>query len=271
MQTIANPLPEDPAKALTARAFASGKDARKQFRICLRQTACPPQLIACYVDLEDSIIIDYFTGKAQKESRVCGLGRHRRRRVRVCPYGCLEESPEYAARSCATLGLDTASQRRRIRANESLHLISIRVHIDRQFRTLDFLLLDDLALWVLTLQTARVHIYSQRRDQGLEILPPFDYPPNLEVNAEVNRSWKQYIQRPSLLKEIAHLDRPVLFLYGDHDIRPSWPVEQVAQLLPNAIFQMIAGADHHIWVTHAEELQAPLRKFVQEIAQAESQ
>jgi proline iminopeptidase len=114
-------------------------------------------------------------------------------------------------------------------------------------------------------------IYSQRRDQGLEILPPFDYPPNLEVNAEANRSWKQYIQRPSLLKEIAHLDRPVLFLYGDHDIRPSWPVEQVAQLLPNAAFQMIAGADHHIWVTHAEELQAPLRNFVQEIAQAESQ
>ena len=40
-------------------------------------------------------------------------------------------------------------------------------------------------------------IYSERRDQGLEILPAFDYPPNLEVNAEVNRSWKDYIQRPN--------------------------------------------------------------------------
>jgi len=58
---------------------------------------------------------------------------------------------------CATIGLDTTSQRRRIRANESLHLTAIRVHIDRQFRTLDFLLLDDLALWILTLQTARIH------------------------------------------------------------------------------------------------------------------
>jgi proline iminopeptidase len=114
-------------------------------------------------------------------------------------------------------------------------------------------------------------IYSQRRDQGLEILPPFDHPPNLEVNAEVNRAWKQYIQRPSLLKEIAHLNSLALFVYGERDIRPSWPVEQVAQLLPNATFQMIAGADHHIWVTHPEELQALLRDFVQQIAQAERQ
>jgi hypothetical protein len=64
---------------------------------------------------------------------------------------------------CATIGLDTTSQRRRIRANESLHLTAIRVHIDRQFRTLDFLLLDDLALWILTLQTTRIHPESQSR------------------------------------------------------------------------------------------------------------
>jgi proline iminopeptidase len=110
-------------------------------------------------------------------------------------------------------------------------------------------------------------IYSERRDQGLEILPPFDYPPNLEVNAQVNRSWKASIQRPSLLNEIAHLDRPALFVYGDQDIRPSWPMEQVAQLLPNASFRMILGADHHIWVTHAEELREALRGFVKQIAE----
>jgi proline iminopeptidase len=110
-------------------------------------------------------------------------------------------------------------------------------------------------------------IYSERRDQGLEILPPFDYPPNMEVNAQVNRSWKAYIQRPSLLKEIAQLDRPGLFVYGDQDIRPSWPIEQVAQLLPNAPFHMIEGADHHSWVTHAEELLLALRDFVGQSAE----
>ena len=110
-------------------------------------------------------------------------------------------------------------------------------------------------------------IYSERRDQGLEILPPFDYPPNMEVNTQVNRSWKEYIQRPSLLKQIAQLDRPGLFVYGDQDIRPSWPMEQVAQLLPNTSFEMIVGADHHIWVTHAEELRLALRDFVGQSAE----
>lgn len=112
-------------------------------------------------------------------------------------------------------------------------------------------------------------IYSERRDQGLETLPPFDYPPNLEVNAQVNRSWKEYIQRPSLLNELAQLDRPTLFVYGEQDIRPSWPVEQLAQLLPHASFQLIRGAEHHIWITHAEELREVLRHFVQECADAD--
>jgi proline iminopeptidase len=111
-------------------------------------------------------------------------------------------------------------------------------------------------------------IYSERRDQELEILPAFDYPPNLEVNAQVNRSWKEHIQRPSLLRELAHLDRPGLLLYGDQDISPSWPIEQVAHLLPNASLAMIAGADHHMWVTHAEEMQSPMRHFVQQITKA---
>ena len=72
----------------------------------------------------------------------------------------------------------------------------------------------------------------------------YDYPPNLEVNAQVNQSWKQYIQRPSLLNDIAHLHRPALSLYGNHDIRPSWPVEQIAQLVPDAHFATTGAPAH---------------------------
>jgi proline iminopeptidase len=80
----------------------------------------------------------------------------------------------------------------------------------------------------------------------------------------VGRSWKQYIQRPSLLKELSQLDRPALFLYGTDDIRPSWPVEQVAQLLPNARMELLAGANHYIWLTHADELKLHLRDSVRQ-------
>ena len=111
-------------------------------------------------------------------------------------------------------------------------------------------------------------VYDQRRKQGLEPQPAFDYPSNLDVNAQVNQSWKQYIQRPSLLREIAHLDRPALFLYGDQDIRPSWPVEQLAELMPNARLELIRGAHHYIWFTHAEPMKVLLRDFVRRVAEA---
>jgi hypothetical protein len=42
-----------------------------------------------------------------------------------------------------------------------------------------------------------------------------------------------------------------------------------AQLLPDASFQMIRGADHHIWTTHAEQMRKALRCFVRQIAEAD--
>lgn len=64
---------------------------------------------------------------------------------------------------CLLLSLHLEGQRRRIRANDTLRLTSFRVRAGRQSRVLDFLLLDDLSLWLLTLQIARVGAEVQRR------------------------------------------------------------------------------------------------------------
>jgi hypothetical protein len=58
---------------------------------------------------------------------------------------------------CATLGLALRAQQRRIRANEALHLLQLRILDGRQFRTLDFLLLDDVPLWIMDVQSRRVN------------------------------------------------------------------------------------------------------------------
>ena len=102
--------------------------------------------------------------------------------------------------------------------------------------------------------------YERKKDS--ERLPDFKYPPNREVNRQLNQSWKHYIQRPELLKEISALKMPALFVYGDKDIRPSWPVEQLANLMPNARFEMITGAEHVIWFSHENELKGLLRNFL---------
>ena len=112
--------------------------------------------------------------------------------------------------------------------------------------------------------------YSQRRDAGLEPVLDYAYPPNLEVNAQVNRSMKTYIQRPTLLRDVAELTMPALFIYGAEDIRPSWPVEQVAYLLPGARFVLLPAANHYLWQTHAPDLQRLMASFIAEVTRGVS-
>ncbi|HEU4509537.1 MAG TPA: alpha/beta hydrolase [Pyrinomonadaceae bacterium] len=102
------------------------------------------------------------------------------------------------------------------------------------------------------------------RRKTTERLPEFNYPSNLEVNRLLSQSWKQYIQKPDLLRRISELKIPALFVYGNRDIRPSWPVEQVANLMPNARFEMIDGAEHVIWFSHENQLKAILRDFLKQ-------
>jgi proline iminopeptidase len=111
--------------------------------------------------------------------------------------------------------------------------------------------------------------YERRKEQEGERLPDFDYPSNMEVNKELNRSWKRYIQKPTLLRAIAGLEIPTLFVYGARDIRPSWPVEQMAHLMPDAHFKSIEGAEHVIWFSRPNELRSLLRRFVDDIQRKE--
>ena len=64
---------------------------------------------------------------------------------------------------CDTLGLKVSGQRRRILADEALHLVQFRVQAGGQFRTLDFLLLEDVPVWLLGVQQLRVIASAQER------------------------------------------------------------------------------------------------------------
>lgn len=104
--------------------------------------------------------------------------------------------------------------------------------------------------------------YVYGRDHTGEVLPEMACPVNDEVNRQLNASWRTYIKEPQLLKRIAALNVPALFLYGSEDIRPSWPTEQLAQLLPQGRFERIEGAAHLVWATHADELRGYLKTFL---------
>jgi proline iminopeptidase len=95
-----------------------------------------------------------------------------------------------------------------------------------------------------------------------EKIPESPFLFNREVNRRCNQSWRKFIQHPKLWLDISQMDVPSLFLYGSKDIRPSWPAEQISNLLPNSKFVMIQGAGHYTWLSHYEETKNELRKFV---------
>lgn len=109
--------------------------------------------------------------------------------------------------------------------------------------------------------------YRRRKAAEGEREPAFDYPHNMDVNRQLNRRWRQYIQHPTLLKRISELAVPALFVYGGEGIRQRWPTEQVANLMPGARFELIEGARHAVWLTHGDELRVLLRDFVGRVGQ----
>ncbi|MDE0189723.1 MAG: alpha/beta fold hydrolase [Gammaproteobacteria bacterium] len=89
------------------------------------------------------------------------------------------------------------------------------------------------------------------------------------VNQEGNRSWRDYIKRPALFREIADLPIPATFINGSEDIRPSWPTRQLAALMPNGRYIEIAGAALIVWLTHAAALRTAVREAVARIREAQ--
>ncbi len=106
--------------------------------------------------------------------------------------------------------------------------------------------------------------YTRLKDQ--ETVPDFLYPPNLEVNEQVNESWSEFVRKPDILRVIADIPIPAILICGERDVRPSWPIQQLATLLPRGKFVSIQGAEHAIWLRRPNELANRLRDFIALIA-----
>lgn len=90
-----------------------------------------------------------------------------------------------------------------------------------------------------------------------------------DVNPCGNASWREYCRRPKLLRELAALGLPCVFINAADDIRPGWPTRQLAELIPRARYVEIPGARHYVWLTHAPELSEELHRAVEYILHVE--
>ncbi|MGK8507437.1 alpha/beta fold hydrolase [Nocardia asiatica] len=75
---------------------------------------------------------------------------------------------------------------------------------------------------------------------------------NPEVHAALSASFVQWIREPDLLRRLADSEVAITFIAPQHDIRPSWPLRQLAALVPRGTFEELPGVAHNLWSTHPQ-------------------
>ena len=97
---------------------------------------------------------------------------------------------------------------------------------------------------------------------GLDPAPDTRFAFNADVNRAMNDSWRRYIKEPHLLRRISEYPAPLLAIHGAEDIRPRWPIEQLAELVPRGAFYVLAGAGHIPWTSHAEDIRGLILEYL---------
>lgn len=70
-----------------------------------------------------------------------------------------------------------------------------------------------------------------------------------EVHAALWGSFPDWIHQPSLWRTLADSLVPMRFLAAGNDIRPSWPLEQLANVVSDGAFQIVPDVPHDFWAT----------------------
>lgn len=108
--------------------------------------------------------------------------------------------------------------------------------------------------------------YNRERAEKDEMKPDFHYEANKIVHRSLINSWRSFIKKPLLLKDISEIKVPSLFIYAENDIRPAWPIMQISNLITNSRYIEIKGAEHYIWLSNKNELSDILTDFIKNLS-----
>ena len=98
----------------------------------------------------------------------------------------------------------------------------------------------------------RDRTWSEAYEAGRAVEPVVEIECVREVHAALSVSFTDWIHRPGLWRELADCGVPMHFIAAGNDIRPPWPLAQLAALVPRGRFSTIPGVPHDFWFTHPE-------------------
>jgi proline iminopeptidase len=70
------------------------------------------------------------------------------------------------------------------------------------------------------------------------------------VHASLSDSFTEWIHRSDLWRRLADCEVPMRFIGAADDIRPSWPMRQLAALVRKGTYTEVTGVPHDFWSTH---------------------
>ena len=84
------------------------------------------------------------------------------------------------------------------------------------------------------------------------------------VHESLNASFDQWIHEPELFRRLADTNVPMTFLAAAEDIRPDWPLRQLAALVPRGQFHEVTGVPHNFWSTHPAKWTQVVSNFLRQ-------
>jgi len=72
------------------------------------------------------------------------------------------------------------------------------------------------------------------------------------VHRALGESFTEWIHQPQLFRDLADSPVPMDFLAAGNDIRQSWPLQQLAALVPTSTFDVVPDVPHDFWSTHPD-------------------
>jgi proline iminopeptidase len=73
-----------------------------------------------------------------------------------------------------------------------------------------------------------------------------------EVHASLSESFTEWIHQPDLWRRLADCEVPMRLIAAGDDIRPAWPLKQLASLAPRGTFEVVPGVAHDFWMLNPE-------------------
>ena len=73
-----------------------------------------------------------------------------------------------------------------------------------------------------------------------------------EIHDSLWTSFPDWIHQPTLWRRLADTAVPMRFIGAGHDIRPNWPLRQLAALVPLGEFEFVPDVVHDFWHTDGQ-------------------